>query len=118
MAFVVAFFGFLLSGGQLYISYRLNQQDRSRDAARKESRAVADEATRRIDEIHVMVNSNLARAQEQTSEALKRVDNLERKLGLSSGEAIPTAAVVTQTEDELTTPPNPTPPTTYQKGTP
>lgn len=42
---------------------------------------------RKVSEVHVLVNS-------QMTAALDRIDDLEHKLGLSPGEAIPGAAVV------------------------
>lgn len=43
---------------------------------------------RKVKEVHVLVNA-------QMNAALTRIAELEKKLGLTSGEAIPTAAVVT-----------------------
>lgn len=59
------------------------------DAARSEATADRAAAAVAVQEIHVMVNSKL-------TEALDRVTLLEEKLGLASGEALPTAQVLTK----------------------
>jgi predicted dinucleotide-binding enzyme len=46
-------------------------------------------ARRKVREIHVLVNS-------QHKDAMRRIEQLEAKMGLKPGEAIPDAQVVTQ----------------------
>lgn len=104
--------GTILALGQAWIQYRLKQQDNSRDAAREEMAAnaaavkaealkaaasvaqrvdkAAAETDVKLDEIHVIVNSRM-------SETLNRVQALEAKLGLHSGEEIPSPPTITKT---------------------
>lgn len=82
----------ILGLGQAYLAYRLRQQDDARDAARAEAASRDAAASEQRDAIHVLVNSRM-------SATLERVEQLEEKLGLAHGEEIPSAAIVTRTED-------------------
>ena len=57
-------------------------------------RGALNEQQQKISEIHILVNSKM-------DDALKRIAQLEAKLGLSAGEDIPNPAIITtQTEKE------------------
>ena len=43
---------------------------------------------RKLNSVHVLVNQRM-------TDALKRIDELETKMGLASGEAIPSASIMT-----------------------
>jgi hypothetical protein len=99
-AVVTIICGTVLALGQAWINMRLRQQDNARDAARVEARereteakARDDRAARERQEIHVLVNSNLTAMQE-------RVQDLEHKLGLASGEQIPGPQTITRSSEE------------------
>jgi hypothetical protein len=82
-AVVTVICGTILALMQGFLAHRLTQQDRE-----------TEKTSKALTEIHVLVNARL-------DEALDRVLDLEKKLGLSSGEPIPGPPTIsTRTEQD------------------